>query len=57
MQADQQAVYQTAGLAPPKLLAETKSDENERTNAESSGSNTPWADGPANTYIYIYIYM
>ena len=34
--------------APPKLLAEAKSDENERTKAESVGSNTPWADGPAN---------
>ena len=34
--------------APPKLLAEAKSDENERTKAESVGSDTPWADGPAN---------
>ena len=32
--------------APPKLLAEAKSDENERTKAESSGSNTPWAYRP-----------
>ena len=32
--------------APPKLLAEAKSDENERTKTESSGSNTPWAYRP-----------
>ena len=32
--------------APPKLLAEAKSDENERTEAESLGSNTPWAYRP-----------
>ena len=32
--------------APPKLLAEAKSDENERTKAESVGSNTPWAYRP-----------
>ena len=31
------------GLAPPpKFLAEAKSDGNEQTKAESSGSNTPW---------------
>ena len=32
--------------APPKLLAEAKSDENERTKAESFGSNMPWAYRP-----------
>ena len=47
---DQLRVYHTGVWAPPKLLAEAKSDENERTKAESSGSNTPWADGPANLY-------
>ena len=30
----------------PKLLAEAKSDENERTKSECSGSNTPWAYRP-----------
>ena len=32
--------------APPKLLAEAKSDENEQATAESLGSNTPWAYRP-----------
>ena len=43
---DQQAVYHTGVWAPPKLLAEAKSDENKRTEAESFGSNTPWAYRP-----------
>ena len=46
METDQQAVYHTGGLGPPKLLAKAKSDENERTKAESWGSNTPWAYRP-----------
>ena len=46
METDQQAVCHTGVWAPPKLLAEAKSDENERTKAESSGSNTPWAYRP-----------
>ena len=43
---DQLRVYHTGVWAPPKVLAEAKSDENERTKAESSGSNTPWAYRP-----------
>ena len=39
--------------APPKLLAEAKSDENERTKAESSGSNTPWAYRPGEFIDYM----
>ena len=43
---DQLRVYHTGGWLSPKLLAEAKSDENERTKTESSGSNTPWAYRP-----------
>ena len=32
--------------AIPKLLAEARRDENERTKAEGDGSNTPWAYPP-----------
>ena len=39
-------VYHTGGLASPKPLAEAKSKENERTKAQSVGSNTPWAYRP-----------
>ena len=50
MRADQQWTCEGAIIrgvwAPPKLLAEAKSDENERTEAESWGSNTPWAYRP-----------
>ena len=35
--------YHMEGLAPPKLLAEAKGDENERTKAEGVGSNTSCA--------------
>ena len=45
-QAGQQGVYHMGVWAPPKLLAEAKSDENDRTKAESVGSNTPWAYRP-----------
>ena len=41
--------------APPKLLAKAKSDENERTKAEGSGSNTPWAYRPGE-FISIAMY-
>ena len=50
MRADQQWTCKGALIrgvwALPKLLAEAKSDENKRTKAESSGSNTPWAYRP-----------
>ena len=40
--------------APPKLLAEAKSDENERTKAESWGSNTPWAYRPGE-FLFVFV--
>ena len=51
-QGDQQAAYHTGVWAPPNLLAKAKSDENERTKAESWGSNTPWAYRPGEFVYY-----
>ena len=41
----------TAGLGPPKLSAKAKSAANKRRHESRRGSNTPWAEGPANLYI------
>ena len=44
---DQQPVYHMGVWALPKLLAEAKSDDSERTTPESFRSKTPWAHRPS----------
>ena len=51
---DQFRVYHAGVWPSPKLLAKAKSNENERKQAESTGSNTPWAYRPGDFPGYLF---